>query len=179
MADLKSIEITMTVTRRDVFRSGLLVFRQNYKWRYLISITIAALIGIFFAAMHLIGAPPNQRFELYSFDVVIGLPILVYFFPHLVIGGVARSLYNNNRHMSEPTRILFSPSGVTTESSVLHTDVKWTVYDRILETRDYFLLYTSPKIAGGLPKRCFSSDADLRAFRDLVRSKLGEKADLR
>ncbi len=169
MNELQPIEIVVALQKRDLFRSGLLVFRENYKWQFRLAFGLSVLVSIFFLAMR-VAAPADERWHFYSFDMVFLLPILVYGFPLFILSTVARSLWRNQPRLKEPTTYLFTLAGIHVQSFAGSSDLNWSLYLKARETRDYFLLYTSPKFAHALPKRCFASEADLVGFRELIRS---------
>jgi YcxB-like protein len=53
-------------------------------------------------------------------------------------------------------------------------DVEWKNYIRFTESRDLFLVYSSPACFGMLPKRAFSAE-QLDAFRSLLSDKIRSK----
>jgi YcxB-like protein len=173
-----TVELSCAPTKRDVFRAGLLVWREHFRWRYRIAIAICAFPGIFAVLMNII-APAAERSVLYGLDLAIALPFLIYLFPHTILFLVTRTMFRDNPRLAEPTRYTFSASGVVAESYAGRSELKWTVYRRIRETSEYFLLYTSPRVAGPLPKRCFSSENDIQLFRELVRSSVNGTVELR
>jgi hypothetical protein len=178
MQENGTIEVTITLSKRDVFRGGLLLFRESYKWHFRIALGISVLISLFFLAVFF-GAPPERRSELYSaLFVAIGLPTFVYCFPFLILGAVGRSLFRNNPRLKEPTRYIFSQEGIIAESPVGRAELNWSLYLRVREAGEYFLLYTSPKLANALPKRCFSSKEDIRRFREVLRLSISGRVEV-
>jgi hypothetical protein len=79
------------------------------------------------------------------------------------------------------TRYRFSDAGIHFESSVATADVQWAGYRYVVLTHSLFLLLMTNRTAAGLlilPIRCFASDSDLAAFRQLLNDKI-PKAKLR
>jgi hypothetical protein len=75
----------------------------------------------------------------------------------------------------------FSDAGIHIESSVATSDVQWAAFRYVVPTRSLFLLLTTKRAAASaqiLPIRCFASDSDLAAFRQLLNDKI-PKAKLR
>jgi hypothetical protein len=173
-----TVEFSCAPTKREFFRAGLLVWREHFRWRYRIAIVLSLFPAIFAMLMNLV-APAGERSMLYGLDVAIALPFLVYFFPHPILFLAVRIMFRDNPRLAEPTRYIFSASGVLAESYAGRSDLKWTAYRRIRETSKYLLLYTSPRVAGTLPKRCFASENDIRFFRELVRASVNGTVELR
>jgi hypothetical protein len=173
----QEVEVAITLNKRDAYRAGMLVFRQTYKWQYRLAFVASVLFCLFFLALHF-GAPAERRWEISSFDVALIPPIVVYFFPHLVIGSTARAIFRVNPRAKETTRYVFSRDGIVAESPVGRADLNWKMYVKVRETREYFLLYPSLKSANPFPKRCFTSLDDLAAFREILRESIAGPVDL-
>jgi hypothetical protein len=72
----------------------------------------------------------------------------------------------------------FSDNGIHIESSVATANLQWAAFRQALETRSAFLLFTGPNIAHTLPKRCYTTAAELVTMRELLRAHV-PKAKLR
>jgi hypothetical protein len=177
MTEKREIELFVTLDKSDAYKTGMLVFREAYKWQYRLALAASLLFCLFFLAVHF-GAPQERRWELYSFDVAIVPPIVIFLFPYMVIGAAARATFRANPRASQTTRLVFSSEGILSESSFGRSETKWGMYARVRETKEYFLLYPSLKVAHGLPKRCFTSADALATFRDILRTSIAGRIDL-
>jgi hypothetical protein len=93
------------------------------------------------------------------------LPILVMFLAPLF--GLGKFLVDAEN--AAGARYRFSESGVVTENSIGQTDRDWTIYRKVQETLNYFLLYPSNAEAQVIPKRCLSTSGEVELLRDLFR----------
>jgi hypothetical protein len=177
MPNERAVEVSFAPNKRDLFRSGLLVWRRHFRWQYRIAIGVSSLLALFVLLMNLV-AEPGERSMLYGLDVVFIVPFVVYFFPHIILDAVIRTMFRDNPPLAQPSRYVFSASGVVVESSTGRSDLNWSIYQRVWETPDYFLLYTGQRTAGALPKRYFSSEEDIRAFRERLRSSVSGRVEL-
>jgi hypothetical protein len=90
--------------------------------------------------------------------------------PPLLIGGFwiwfgmggtyrlsAKTQFAKNPVLREPRRVEFSPEGVKTDAGIASSQQSWKAYLRYVESRDTFLLYTSPGCFNIVPKRVLSA----------------------
>jgi hypothetical protein len=64
----------------------------------------------------------------------------------------------------------FSEAGVHIETSISKTDLSWAAIRRVREFSSEFLVFTSPRTAFTLPKKCFESCQGVAALRELFRN---------
>lgn len=64
----------------------------------------------------------------------------------------------------------FSEAGVRIETSISKSDFSWAAIRRVREFRSEFLVFTSPRTAFSLPKRCFESTQGVATLRELFRT---------
>jgi hypothetical protein len=90
----------------------------------------------------------------------------------LVIGSVYRACHLRRlRHelsQLEPIEVTVRESGLIAEQRGIRTEVAWSRFVRFREAENHFLLYESADLYAIVPKRGFSSVADIEAFRDVA-----------
>jgi hypothetical protein len=64
----------------------------------------------------------------------------------------------------------FSEAGVHIETSISKTDLSWAAIRRVREFPSEFLVFTSPRTAFTLPKKCFESGQGVATLRELFRT---------
>ena len=64
----------------------------------------------------------------------------------------------------------FSEAGVHIETSISKTDLSWAAIRRVREFPSEFMVFTSPRTAFTLPKKCFESCQGVAALRELFRN---------
>jgi hypothetical protein len=72
----------------------------------------------------------------------------------------------------------FSEAGVHIETSISKTDLSWAAIRRVREFPSEFLVFTSPRTAFTLPKKCFENSQSVAALRELFRTYV-ERSNLR
>jgi hypothetical protein len=63
----------------------------------------------------------------------------------------------------------FSPEGVVEQLADHSAFVKWSVFSRVVETRDFYVFLMRGRRAIFLPKRALESPADHEQYRELIR----------
>jgi hypothetical protein len=57
----------------------------------------------------------------------------------------------------------------------MSSDVKWTVVQKLRETKSLFLLYFAPNLAVIVPKRFFRDQAQMAEWRSLIQGGVAPK----
>jgi hypothetical protein len=86
-----------------------------------------------------------------------------------------RKFYLATPALAGMQRYVFADDGLTMSSEGSALVVRWSAILKAAETKEFFLLYYSPKAAYYLPRKAVSRD-DVDALRALLRAKLGAKA---
>jgi hypothetical protein len=108
--------------------------------------------------------------EPLSFQIIfflIGVVLLAFFFyPHFRV----RSMFQESPALRHRRRVTFSSEGLQMESEDARGDYKWSLFNRIVETRKVFIF--SPTGRGGVyvPKRCLANPNDAIILRQLIRN---------
>ena len=80
----------------------------------------------------------------------------------------AESLFRKTPRLAQEIRYVFDAQGIQSDMEGASGRIDWNVLYRLGETNTLFLLYHSSYLAWLAPKRFFTSDADMRAFRELL-----------
>jgi len=79
-----------------------------------------------------------------------------------------RALENNRKEQTYE----FSPDGVNERLANLSASLKWSVFSKVVETRDFYVFMVGGRRATCVPKRAFGSPLDHENYRQLVREQL-------
>lgn len=125
-------------------------------------------------------SPAAERGALLSeYGPLLGMAwLIVYFYRRLASGRVWRGLMDELPHVDKPVTFSIGETSVGVRSSTERTDEKWNEIRKVVETPEFFLFIVSEDCAHYLPRHAISSDADLQALRGLIRTQLGERAEL-
>ncbi len=84
----------------------------------------------------------------------------------------ARSQFAKSPAVRDPRRIEFNDDGVTTDAGIASSQVSWKAYLRYVESKDTFLLYTSPACFIIIPKRVLQPE-QVTELRELIQTHIG------
>jgi hypothetical protein len=178
MSQSRTIEVHTHLSPGELYRANLTVCGTIETKR-----AVLFLISVgFLAAMiwKLLLASDNE--VLAEFSAVIGLilfPVAAYGVTFGVPYILTRVQARKNPKILGPATYSFSEQAVAVTSEFGRSEVFWTAFEKIRETKGFFLLYILPRRAYALPKRCFSSKADISEFKELLQQTYRGKLDLR
>jgi YcxB-like protein len=80
---------------------------------------------------------------------------------------------NKRKQLADPRNaggitFQFADSGIGVEHSTGKSDLNWTIFVKVVETRDFFLLYPVKSWAYVVPKRCLASQTEIATMRQLL-----------
>jgi hypothetical protein len=104
------------------------------------------------------------------FLMAISLYYLLY--PYVVSDSAHRTAWAEFSRSMQPLTVEASKEGIRTTTPLEQGEYRWEAFDRYLETRNLFVLCRNPRSALTIPKRAFSTNEQLRQFRDLLTAKL-------
>ncbi len=76
--------------------------------------------------------------------------------------------FQRNPKFREEYHLTFSRENIHFKTTSLDSTLQWTHYERVVESPDLFLLMYGKGLYTLIPKRCFSSNEEMEAFRALV-----------
>jgi hypothetical protein len=68
--------------------------------------------------------------------------------------------------------VTVSSKGMTLHSSLGKSDSAWANFTKMLETDEYFLLYSGKGLFYPFPKQAFGGEHEVRRFRELIRGQI-------
>ena len=130
----------------------------------MLTLSIAHFLGLYDA-----GGPPY--YQLVFGLLVIGvLPFSVY--------RSANKNYNSNQRLTEVITYEFDHERVRIEGESFNSELTWPKTHKVLELKDWVLIYQNKLVANVIPKESFSSQ-QLTEFRQLVNSLTEVKSKLK
>jgi hypothetical protein len=96
-------------------------------------------------------------------------------FPYLQI----RTLFRKSPQFQKPVRYTFNPEGLRFESESASGALKWSAFDRVVETRKVFAFSLTSRSGTYIPKRCLASPSDVALLRQLIHDNFKGKWTLR
>ncbi len=155
----RGLRVTFTLDRPEFFRA---MYQSTHAdpqfWRAAAMSLVGLILGAFLVAVgYVVGV------VLITIDCVI-LACLAYAYVGLPIQSW-RVLESNRTQQTYE----FSPEGVVEQLADHSAFVKWSVFTRVVETRDFYVFLVRGRRAIFLPKRALESPLDQEQFRELVR----------
>ena len=86
----------------------------------------------------------------------------------------AKKQFNKNPSLREPRRVEFTDAGMTTDAGVASSQQSWKAYLRFVESKDNFLLYSSPACFNIVPKRVLQPE-QVTELRQLFQAHIGKE----
>jgi hypothetical protein len=77
--------------------------------------------------------------------------------------------FQRNPKFREEYHLTFSHENIRFQTLSFDSTLQWTYYERVIESPSLFLLMYGKGLYALIPKRCFSSNDQIDAFRALVR----------
>ena len=87
-------------------------------------------------------------------------------------------VYRHTPSLQQEQTHQFSEEGFRVRNPLADTLVRWAAFLEVLETKEVFLLYTSPSMAYFLPKRAIRTSEDLAQLRSFLKTHRGQIAKL-
>jgi hypothetical protein len=97
-----------------------------------------------------------------------GYYVFMLFWAMLLLGSpylAARAQHKRQQYLREPIQYRFNDDGARLEGPSFSSEIKWSLVQRINETKSAFLIYQAPQLAWILPKRFFHCDTDLQGWK--------------
>lgn len=91
------------------------------------------------------------------------------------IRGRAKKAWDSNEKLHCPQKLEVTVDGISFESQYGAIVQKWPAFQRFLESKNLFVLYSSPISMSIVPKRAFPNPADLEWFRALLNKEITER----
>jgi hypothetical protein len=170
MNAVRTIEVPVSFTVPELYRATLSIQygKIPIAKRILFLVSLAFLGGLIWK---LLGASQNEVIAAYAF--IVGWIL----FPAFLVGvifvapyiGTAARVKREPRILG-PAEYRFSEKSVEVSGYFGRSEILWTAFPEILETKEFFFLYVQGSLGHALPTRCFSSKAETVEFRELLRN---------
>ncbi len=185
MPDAEPIRITVELTFGELFRAFYVVLAgAKDAWRW----GISAIKNILYASalFFVLCAALCKIDETYTALVlrsviwgvlffVIFMPLILLILPPIILAVMAaRGILPR-----KPVLYLLFRDRVECRTDISSTTFQWQAFQMIRETKGQFLLYYQKYMALLLPKRCFATQSEVEAVRQLIRTQFTGRTALR
>jgi hypothetical protein len=164
----------------EIVRAYLRISLKRFQFGIAVLVAILVFVWIqIFRGYASAGA--NTGVALSQFQNVLLLALLSLAFPIYLLSAsyaVARSCLRYNANLRGGFEYSFSEEGLSYVGEHARGNLAWTGLHRAFETPGVFVLFHDKYTLQAIPKRCFASESDVAAFRELLRKQV-PRADLK
>ncbi len=79
----------------------------------------------------------------------------------------AKKFYSSNERLKEKIAYTFTDSHIIIQGESFHSELTWEKTHKIVELRNWWLIFQNRNSANAIPKRCFSNES-LVKFKELI-----------
>jgi hypothetical protein len=179
------VRLTVQLTLGEIFRACYVVLAgAKDAWRWGISAikNILYASGLFFVLCAVLCRSGETYTELALRSVIWGvlffvifMPLLLIILPPIILGVMAA----RGMLPRKPLLYLFFSDRIECRTDTSSSTFQWQAFQMIRETKGQFLLYYQKYMALVLPKRCFATQSEIEALRQLIRTQFSGRTVLR
>ncbi|HEY2353221.1 MAG TPA: YcxB family protein [Candidatus Acidoferrum sp.] len=162
-----AIQISFQLTQQEIYAANVSIALRRYRNLIRFLGAFAVIISVMLVGEISSGAPALDRFT----PGVVFMSILA---PLLFVATIFASAYaaakalSDNPSLRGPTRWIFSARGISTWGPGGASELNWSTYFLVRETKTAFLLYPQRNFANVIPKRAFANEMEIARFRALL-----------
>jgi len=170
MTDSQSIELTVQLNQKDIYRASVSIVWGRHKLHEWAGIAVCAailggfLFGLLFSRTN--GIPAVWSGAAFG---VMFVPVFLYAVIHISSHSASKSLVRDTPALQGPTLWSFTENGITVVGPTARGELQWNSFLQVRETREQFLLYQHKHLANVIPKRSFASPAEIGRLREMIR----------
>lgn len=157
---------------RKAFRAHIKKGASGFT-RWLMRFSLAG--GVFFLLMGILFLLTGQRAP----KVMLPPLLIGAFWIWIGMGGTywlaAKRQFAKNPSLRQPRRVEINDAGVQIDAGVSSSSQTWQAYVSYVESKDSFLLYTSPACFNIIPKRILQPE-QVNELRETLKSNIGRQA---
>lgn len=163
------VQITFRLSLRDVYKANVAIAVDEVtRTRTIVGLVVVELLAIAGFVGFLLGSKSLLSI-LAGIGVALYFPIMVSFLCFIRPYFAAKSLFNDNSNLQGELHWSFSDDIVSVQMPTGRSELLWASFVKAIERGELFLLYVRKGLAYPILKRAFASDAEIAAFRELLR----------
>ncbi len=165
------IDLAVKHQFRELYAASLKSFL--YRLKYTLIVALIILVGNSYLFVYASSRPSDDQWVTLAdnfkplFYVVL---IVLLWIPILILIHTRKVLRDPRTKGGYEYHV--TTHGIRVEGSAGTSDLNWTAFVSAREVSTAFWLFVSKTTFHLIPKRCFTSDADIVAFREIIRSNI-------
>ena len=167
----RKIEVEFESDEKDFQRVLLWYHRKRITLEFSLMI-ILAIVFCYFLGINVLDIK-NNAWEIVAFIATISV---------LLAFDVYRRCFVQARKLKEIAKLsksTFNEQGIKSKTHTSSSSRDWEGYAKIYETAKDFIFFSQENVFATIPKRFFKNQDDIKALRELVNRKLGDRAKLK
>jgi hypothetical protein len=163
------IELTVRIDFQDYWRATSAYMLRHFRLKWLI--VSAGLYLALFIYLNFTNTYHGQ-----SYPLLIPLAALGFLYAVLYLN--TKMLFAGKKFLRHPVCYVFSSEGVKAIAPGSPGETSWSAIPKAFELKEDFLIFYTAERMYTIPKRVFAGDEELRRFRSMLATRLGNKANL-
>lgn len=129
------------------------------------------LLGLFFLATFFLA---NTSIDLFVIVWFLFFPIILFnpYFSNPIKNYFISRAWKGLPNLHHPITIDVDEERLKIKTFNCESSLQWQFHIKAIETKNLFILYQAKTLFNMLPKRAFSSDEEVKEFRELLRTKI-------
>lgn len=169
------MQIRFTVTPAIVYQAQRAILRE-VKWMRWMGYVVVVGTPLILVALTLAYGGTVAGAIRSNWLLMLGFPLLwLVGLPLLQRWGAART-FRSTRTLQGDHVYTFASDGLTVATAVSTSHLAWGAIARVVETRDFVLLFQNQMVAMFIPKAAFEAPSQLQEWRALVAAQIGARA---
>lgn len=160
---IEAVKLEYEITLQEFLEMAWLRHRSSIRWIFGL-----CMVAVLFASGIFLYVFVAHDFGFY----LMGLSGLLLVTLFVVTSLSFRRVYRRNSRMFGQRTVTVTETGFVSDHPLGHSEAAWNRFEKFRETARLFLLYQSADLISILPKRVFTTPAELEQFRSLLTSKV-------
>ena len=165
----RALQLSFTYTEDEYVSAARFFFTRGFEPKFRLYLSL----GFFACALLIVWLAD----DVYVTASVLFAGLLVLARYWYVYSVLPRSYFRSNPKFRDPYELTFSDEGILFRSKGVESRLAWDFYTKVLETPEHFFLVYGKDMFSLLPKRVLRDRRQESALRELLRRKLGDKAE--
>ena len=170
MEKARTIEVEFESTEKDFQRVLFWYHWRRMLLEYLLMIAIG-IVFCYFLGFNVLDIE-NNGWATFAFLATLST---------LLILDLYRKCFYQAKKLKEitkPAKSIFSEKGIESITPISSSSREWENYLKIYENNKDFIFFIQENFFATIPKRFFKNQSEIVSLRELIKDKLGEKAEL-
>ena len=159
------MEVSFELTQRDLF-----AFNLAHAWRRKLIWAVIVLVPTFVVLVKGFTGEWTGVLNAFGYWSILVVFFCFFYWAIALLSIVIRNRTKGFRDLLVHQRLVVSESGIEAETPRGRSEINWSAVQKMIETRNLFMIYVTPVNALLFPRRVFGSDSEFRDFMEQART---------